>query len=392
MNITQVCIGRFHHFHLARQIEKLGFLDAIYTGYPRFKLKDEQGIPPSKIKSFPWIQGPYMARAKLGLDGWSWLNREWAWQSHETLDRHVARQLKEPTILIGLSGSGLHSGARSQQLGGIHVCDRGSSHILTQQSLLNDEHLRYGNTFWNGIDSRSVDKELSEYEQADYITVPSKFCYDSFIDNGISPAKLLKIPYGARLERFYPEPPDNTLHEGFTVLFVGRAGVRKGFRDLLAAFQLLKHPHKKLVLIGSLSLEARSLIGSSNSENIHILGSLPNSSLRQEYSKASVFVLPSIEEGLAMVIGEAMACGCPVVASANTGAEEFITDSIEGFIVPIRSPHLIADRLQQLADSPQLRAIMSNAATCRVNQLGGWSAYGDAWRAAITRIKSPLNL
>ena len=49
-----------------------------------------------------------------------------------------------------------------------------------------------------------------------------------------------------------------------------------------------------------------------------------------------------------------MACGCPVIASTNTGAAELITDGQEGFIV-IRSPDVIAERLQRLADSPDLR-------------------------------------
>ena len=55
MEVIQATIGRFHHFHLARQLEKSGLLGKIYTGYPKFKLKDEQGIPAKKIVSFPWI-------------------------------------------------------------------------------------------------------------------------------------------------------------------------------------------------------------------------------------------------------------------------------------------------------------------------------------------------
>ena len=55
-----------------------------------------------------------------------------------------------------------------------------------------------------------------------------------------------------------------------------------------------------------------------------------------------------------MVIGEAIACGCPVIVSTNTGATELITDGVEGFIVPIRSSDVIVDRMQQLADQPEL--------------------------------------
>ena len=49
-----------------------------------------------------------------------------------------------------------------------------------------------------------------------------------------------------------------------------------------------------------------------------------------------------------MVMGEAMACGLPVVATTNTGASDLFCDGVEGFIVPIRSPNVIANKLQQL--------------------------------------------
>ena len=90
-----------------------------------------------------------------------------------------------------------------------------------------------------------------------------------------------------------------------------------------------------------------------------------------------VLVLPSVEEGLALVQAQAMACGCPVIASENTGASDLFTDGTEGFIVPIRSPEAIAARLQLLADSAVLRERMSRAALERVRAMGGWEQYGD---------------
>ena len=385
MNVTQIAISRFHHFHLARQLEMRGLLNAIYTGYPRFKLADEPGIPKHKIHTFPWLQAPYMARGRVGLNLSAWVDREWAWWAHETLDRYVASQLRAPSMLIALSGSGLHAGRKAQQLGGIHICDRGSSHIRVQDRLLTEEYERYG-TRWRGIDPRSIAKEEAEYEQADWVSIPSQFCYDSFVDQGVPAAKLLKIPYGSRLERFYPEPAPNTSRDEFRILFVGAAGPRKGFIDLFTAFERFRHPRKQLVLIGSLAPEAKAILARVDQSRITVVGSVPNSQLRQHYSQASVFVLPSIEEGLAMVIGEAMACGCPAVATTNTGASELINDGVEGYIVPIRAPEVIADRLQQLADQPDLRERMGRAALARVQNLGGWDAYGQLWSSAIASL------
>ena len=384
-NVVQVSIGRFHHFHLARQLEKRGLLNAIYTGYPRFKLVDEPEIPKNKIHTFPWLHTPYMARGRLGLNRFACLDREWVWWAHKTLDRHVASQLREPAILIALSGSGLYSGRKIQQLGGIHICDRGSSHIRVQEQLLTEEYERYG-TSWRGIDPRSIAKEEAEYEQANWISIPSQFCYDSFVSQGVPAAKLLKIAYGSRLERFYPEVGPSINKEEFRILFVGAAGAQKGFIDLLNAFERFNHRAKKLLLIGSLTPEALAMLDRVDQSRIAVLGSVPNAQLRQHYSQASVLVLPSIQDGFGMVIGEAMACGCPVIASTNTGASELISDGVEGFIVPIRSPGLIADRLQQLADQPELCELMGQAALKRVRHLGGWDAYGDAWASLLQQI------
>jgi glycosyltransferase involved in cell wall biosynthesis len=387
MQVTQVSIGRFHHFHLARQLEKFGLLKVIYTGYPRFKLSDEIGIPPGKIITFPWLQGPYMARHRVGLHRSAWLDREWAWWATETLDRFVSRDLRDSSILIALSGSGLHSGRRMQQLGGIHICDRGSTHIRSQEEILMEEYQRYGKT-WQGIDPRLIDKEEAEYDQADVISIPSQFCYDSFISKGLPASKLIKIPYGSRIERFHPVHVEVDANE-FRILFVGAACPRKGFIDLLEAFNLFDHPNKKLVLIGSLSPEARDLLDKTDTAKIEVKGTVPNSQLALHYSQATVFVLPSIEEGLALVMGEAMACGCPVIATKNTGAGDLIDNEINGFIVPVRSPEKIVIRLQQLANNRDFLKQMKEAALLKAKSLLGWDSYGLSWQNYLTMLYAP---
>lgn len=375
MAVTQISIGRFHHFHLARQLEQHGLLDCIWTGYPRLKLRDEPGIPPDKIRTFPWLHSPFMARGRFGLGGSPWLDREWLWWAHETLDRYVALRLRNPTTLMALSGSGLHAGAAAQRRGGYHVCDRGSSHIRFQDQILRTEHARWGLPY-RGIDPRIVAKEEAEYEQADRITVPSEFVRRSFLEMGVPAEKLIKVPYGARLERFRPvaDPPTDK----FRVLWVGAVSIRKGFLDLQQAFQALRHPHKELVVVGYVEPEVELLLANRDVTGITFRGLVANSELPALYSSAHAFVLPSVEEGFGLVLGEALACGCPVIASTNTGSEDLFTDGVEGFVVPIRSPDTIRERLQQLADDPALQQRMAEAAVQRVQALRGWDSYGAA--------------
>ncbi len=380
MNVTQIAIGRFHHFHLARQLEKHGLLKAIWTGYPHFKLKEEGGIPAHKIKTFPWVQTPYMMRGRVNLHSWDWLNKEWEWLAQQSLDSHVKASIDSPTTVVALSASGLNAGRKAQKLGGHYICDRGSSHIVFQNEILKEEYKKWGFRF-AGIDPRIIDKEEAEYQQCDRITVPSEFVKNSFIAKGVPKQKIVKVVYGARLERFKKiAEPDNAR---FIVLWVGGVSIRKGFMYLLQAFQQLKHPHKELVVVGTVEPEIKQLLMNQNVDNIQFLGHVANTELPRLYSKAHVFVLPSIEEGLAMVQGEAMGCGCPVIATGHTGAEDIFTNGKEGFIIPVGSAKPVEEALERLAQDSGLREQMSEAAMARVKAIGGWDGYGNAFAKLI---------
>lgn len=96
-------------------------------------------------------------------------------------------------------------------------------------------------------------------------------------------------------------------------------------------------------------------------------------------SASHLLVLPSIEEGLALVQGQALACGCPVLATTATGAEDLFTDGEQGFIVPDRDVDALTEKMQQIADDPVLQRRLSEAAMLRVKSLGGWDDYGEIW-------------
>lgn len=381
--VTQVSIGRFHHFHLARQLQQHKLLHQIWSGYPKYKLYQETGIPLNKIMTFPWFQTPYMAACHTGLNWFPQLKKKWEWIANNTIDRHVASVLEVPGVIVALSANGLYCGQRMKMLGGVYICDRGSSHILFQDQILREEFERWGIHYY-GIDPRIIDKEIEEYEAATVITVPSEFCIRSFTTKGISQKKMKKIPYGANLSRFRPvaNPGDSE----FQVLWVGAVSIRKGFLDVLNGFQQLKHPRKKFVVIGNILPEMNSFLKLQKLDDVKFIGQIPNIDLPAYYSTSHVFVLGSIEEGLATVLGESLACGCPVIATTNTGAEDLYTNDLEGYIVPIRSPELITSCLQELADNPEKRQAMSVAALQRVNLIGGWDSYGDQYATLIREL------
>ena len=372
MKVVLSTIGKFWLFDLARQLHKRDALTSIFSGYPWFKLKDE-GIPKRHVHRFPYLHAPYMRFAPYCRS--ERLLRSWEWQDKVQLDRHVARHLPACDVFCGLSGSSLQSGMAAKRKGAKFVCDRGSSHIRFQDRILREEFKLKGISF-AGIDPRVIGREEAEYEAADVITVPSTFALNTFLESGVPRSKMRVVPYGVDLRTFYPCAERSEMI--FRVLFVGSLSVRKGVSYLLEAFEQLECKSKQLVLVGLVSPEMKNTIKKFQDQGqVSLMGHMPHQQLNKIMSASHVMVLPSVEEGLALVQAQALACGCPVIASQNTGSSDLFSDGREGFIVPIRDPRAISDRLQRLADSHDLRRRMSEAARQRVKSIGGWDQYGE---------------
>ena len=381
MRIVQAVFGVFHHFELARELERRGHLSKIYSTFPWQRLKRE-GLARNLVGTFPWIHTAEMLLRRGGVHN-TWLLDQASYANALAFDIWTSQQLRNketPDVLIAISGACLKTGYEVQQRGGLLICDRGSSHQRYQEQIVQQEYKRWGVTR-PVTDIRDIIREEKIYEIADAITVPSAFAARSFLECGLPPEKIHRIPYGVRLESFsrIAEPPTDR----FEVLFAGSVGLRKGFPYLLEAFAKLRHPAKRLRVAGAMHPDVKTVLARLPLDQVEFLGPVPQQQLVELMSTSHVMVLPSLEEGLALVQGQALACGCPILCSSNTGGEDLFTDGVEGFIVPIRDPRALTDRMQQLADDPDLQARMSEAALQRVRSIGGWSDYGDQWETLL---------
>ncbi len=375
MKITQAVFGVFHHFALARELEQRGHLQKVYSTWPWARLKRE-GIVRDKVETFPWIHTPETVLNRYGLLP-RWLSDDLGVQNALRFDDWTAKRIPEDTdALVAIAGAGLKTGRLVQQRGGRFVCDRGSTHQRYQEQLVRSEYRLWGVDL-PVSDIRDTVREEEIYAQADAITVPSSFALRSYVEMGVPREKLRVIPYGAELSAVSAEAL--TVSDGLDVLFAGAVSLRKGVPYLLEAFARLKVPGKRLRLAGSLEPDIKQVLRRLPMDGVELLGPLPKAELMALMRRSQVLVLPSVEDGFGLVMAEAMACGCAVVASTNTGADDLYSDGCEGFIVPVRDPGVIAHRLQRLADDRELLATMRDAAVKRVERIGGWSEYGEQW-------------
>ena len=365
MRVNVASFTGTHPLDLARELDKAGVLAKYYTALPRFRVP---ALPRARVESHPILLLPHA----LGRVGLGRLGSRLIWPMTEAFDRWLCRTQGPADVLHVLSSLGLRALRRAKSLGAFTVCDHGSSHIRIQDALLRDEASRCGVPSL-GVDPRFIAKEEAEYDEADVIFVPSTFARQSFLQAGVQPGKVVAIPYGVRLEEYFPVPKRDDV---FRVLCVAALTVRKGIRYLLEATSRLALPNSEVVLRGAALPESKRLLAGYES-GFRLQPPVSRSDLRDLYSQASVLVLPSIEDGFGLVIGQAMACGVPVIATTHTGAPDLITDGKDGFVVPIRSAAAIGERIEYLYSHPQERAAMGHAALEKVRSLKGWEHYAS---------------
>ncbi|MBS1815758.1 MAG: glycosyltransferase family 4 protein [Acidobacteria bacterium] len=381
MRVVQAVFGVFHHFELAHQLDSRRMLTKVYSTWPWRRLQRE-GLPHSKVETFPWIHtADYLLhRTPFGNRR---LADELGYLNALAFDNWTAKRMPVCDVLVAISGAGLKTGKLLQERGGRFVCDRGSSHQRYQAEINLEEYRRWGLEI-SSADDRDTVREEQIYDAADAITVPSTYSLKSFMQQGIDASKLHRIPYGVRLSRFRKEA--DPLEGSFDVIYVGNISMHKGFPYLLQAFAGLQHPRKRLYMVGSISREMKPVLDKMPLEQVEFVGHVPQEQLKNWMSHAQVLVLPSIDDGFGMVMTQAMACGCPVIATDHTGGPDLIDEGRDGFVVPIRSPEAIREKFELLASTPYLREQMGAAALEKVTKLGGWDTYGDAWEQFLKNL------
>jgi glycosyltransferase involved in cell wall biosynthesis len=385
------CSGKLHAFALAEQISQRDILDIFYTTYASEKntiLKhlakrlDKEKIPKEKISTASGIAFPL----KL------WPSYSYRWNN--IFDKWVAGKLSgsKSKIFIGWSGMSLQSIRAAKKLGMITIVERGSSHIMVQDKILREEYRKFGIEF--SVPQAIQKKEMDEYREADFISIPSYFVRDSFLEQGIEPGKLFMNPYGTSAG-FNMAGQDIKRNEQrkFRILYVGSISVRKGLIYLFEALSKLNIPDHEYEVwfIGEAEPALKSAIQKNTKSNWKWWGRIDHYKLPEYIRQCDVGVQPSLEEGLSMVIPQIMGCGIPVIASTHSGGSNIIFDGVNGFIVPIRDPAAIAKKIEFLFFQPDSLKLMKEKAGSSVRTGFTWNDYGDRYARFLEEIL-PLNI
>ncbi len=391
--ISLSCAGKFHAFNLAEYLVGQNLLSRFYTryAYQRNTLMrafvsrtDKEQIPAERIQTM--IPLAIAARLRLSSE----------YTNSHLYDRWVAAQLKRRSAsyqtFIGWSSMSLVSIRQAKQDGKLTIVERGAAHIEQQDAILQDEYGRFGLSFQ--INPRVVAKECQEYDEADYIVIPSQFVKRTFLERGVPEHKLLVNPYGVSTH-FRPasSSPAGGRAPRFTILYLGALTIQKGLLYLFQALHELNLPtsHYDVWFVGQVADELKPTIARYQRPNWTFWGHVNHYDLPTLIGKAHVGVQPSVQDGFSMVVPQMLAVGLPVILTPNNGAADSIVDGQNGFVVPIRSPRPIAHHLQRLYESPALLQHMQTQAATR-QQDGSWDAYGKRYVFDLQRITTLAGL
>ena len=352
--------GRFHVCDLARELDKNGF-DVKFYSYVPTKRAEKFGLPHRCNCSLLIPMAPFLLLARVIFKKSRWTKRLCSivqdWISYIVM--------RKCDVCIAMSGNYILTTKKAKKQGAVVIMERGSKHIIEQKAVL-DAIKKYEDS---PVPEFNYHRELESYQIADYIAIASKHVARSFYKHKYPKKKLFINPYGVDLSMFKPIAE---VEKKYDVIMVGGWSYRKGC-DLIV--EALKDSNLRFLHVGGIvDLEFPSF------PHFTHVDSVDQRQLINYYNMAKISILPSREEGLAMVQAQAIACNLPLVGSIDSGAEdlkcmveypEYIT------IVDKYTPECVRNAIEyalekynQLGDKVYVGSAIENLT---------WTAYGKRY-------------
>ncbi len=363
-----------------RIIERLPLAGSVYARtFGRRRIDDPQLLALTREAAvLPDFCAALLLRAPTWLDA---LSRPGTQFLDESVRKAVARRgaalASEANCVVAFHGFARDAFKVCQRNGGHAVLNYPIAHHKTHRKMWAEEVERepaFAST-WVGFDhwpegfEAQLDEEIA---LADGILVGSSYARDSFIDALVPVRKIHSIAYGVDLDVFSPSGIERD-RNGFDVIYAGQLSQRKGLSYLLRGYRKFQRRDTRLTLVGALIGNGAPLVP--YRDVFRHVPHLPRPALAQMYRQSSVFVFPTLIEGMGLVVLEAMACGLPVIVTGH-GPGDLVRDGIDGFVIPIRNEDAIAQKLELLYDDAELCRQMGQNARARALQYH-WDVYAQ---------------
>ncbi|MDX1953704.1 MAG: glycosyltransferase [Verrucomicrobiota bacterium] len=369
-------------FHTTLGITRQNLLTRVGPGSIRGEMsRRSYDLPANRLKSRSFREIGRLLSTRLGVR--SLTRHESGIFSvdaiYQDLDRSVARKIggaENVSTVYAYEDGALATFQAARKRGIQTVYELPIAYWETLQKLLHEEAERlpeWEPTLIGTRDSRAkLERKTEEATLAEVVVTPSKFVHDSIPPAIRQRKKCIVAPFGSPL---IPEMTPRTSRKGpLRVLFAGSMSQRKGLADLFAAARLLKRSDVEIIVMGSL-LSPIEFYKRYFPQFIYE-PTRPHAEVLKLMVSCDIMALPSIVEGRALVQQEAMSCGLPLLVTPNAGGEDLIEEGKTGFLVPIRSPEIIAEKLNWFADHREMIPQMGEYARQKAATYT-WERYAD---------------
>lgn len=358
-----ISTGRQAHYRLpANAFARRGSDVSLYTATPRKRLRNFDPAVKSR-----WIPAPVAIFSALTHTHTPLVLDE---LDSTLFDRCAAAVLEDCNLLLGASTSSLATGKAAQRLGATFVLDRACPDIRVQQQMMVEEARKVGSTF-RANSEWFIDREVEEYETADFILSPSDYSRRSYPEHLRKKVVLAPLYGRSKVSQRAPRPERST----FVLGVVGGRALRKGYLYLLQAWKQLALPNAELRIRTGEEIYAYPVLNQLLSElpNVKILSYVPD--ISTFYAECDAFILPSIDDGFGMALFEALANGVPSIVTRNCGASELLVPDRDCLVIDAFSAEQIKDAIVQLYESRELRERLEVAGPAAVSALqdGGFA-------------------
>jgi glycosyltransferase involved in cell wall biosynthesis len=253
------------------------------------------------------------------------LGRVRACELHDWIvSRRLERLVGKVDVIHLWPVGALHTLRAAERLGIPTVLERPNAHTRFAYEVVKQECERFGIAMPPGHEHAYNEDilriEEEEYSLADYLLCPSDFVLRTFVDEGFPKEKLARHQYGFDEKNFYPPSEPRVHKNGLTMLFVGLCSVRKGLHYALEAW--LRSPASRdgqfLIAGEFVPGYTQKLSTMLTHPSVRMLGF--RSDVPELMRQSDILVLPSVEEGSALVTSEARGSGCVLLVSEASGA------------------------------------------------------------------------
>lgn len=309
------------------------------------------GLPGNKIDANWRYEMSYFLSKRISMSSSATEEKIYQWDMR--FDRDTAEGMKHfrGGIFWGFQGSCFQSLQAARARGKFTICELSTAHVKLAKQILSEEivmHPEWMDSISNFNFPATFEKRLEEEPFiAHRVFAASDFTRDSLTAAGISSDKIRILPLGADLDRVRFAPRRKDLpNRPLRLLYAGTVTQRKGIKYLLEAMKTFSAKDVELHIIGGIFGSQETFKNYRDQYFYH--GTLPQQELLNCYTEYDALVLPTIFEGFALVIIEALAAGLPVIATPHCIAPDVVEEGKNGFIIPIRDISALSGAIQKM--------------------------------------------